>query len=495
MNFALGFSVALWAMMAPASFSDPLEGLAARALPDTRIALTIAFFSDPAKAKMTAEAKLARATAHWRKKRAKKLNPFLPKQQTAIEAWLFDEDAENLRWPIQVFNEHVPQMTINLRTFSEERTYFAALQNAFGKSQGPDVVMVKSGWMPMLTKQLKPAPEPLYIPRECTDFFFAFACEAFTDEKQVYAIPLFVRSLFVFANRELLADDRIVVGDRPSESWKGFLDNEQKFRKFQAPEKYFFFLDPPDQNKTAARLLAALLIQAPAGQPPADAVRDGVRLIEMLYAWSKRENDGYSTVPVTAIDRFLRGDTAVIFGTEEEYRRITRHFVEEREPKIKIEDVVVAPLPFIDAANRSTLGESWGLAVPHNSAHGDAAWAFLTFLAEEENISDIAVRSKRTPSRPALSEYGPFRTSAERAHNPPVPFGTLDFEQKFAENIAALLSQDPLLKATRQQAAEALEQFRLNYERPTDSVGSADAGIPPTPQPDTGPVFSPAAGN
>ncbi len=469
MSSIVGIGIALLVAAFPASFSRNSALVSELLLPDNRIGIVLQKAANPAGTQDQIAEKIDTATKDWKKKRNKNVRPFLPERSVILEVWLYQENSDNLRWPIQEFNREVPNVTISFQTFSQERAYLDSLKNALATGKTPDVVMVKNGWIKELRDELSPAPEPLYIPEECYNFFFEFTCEAFSDENETLAIPLFVRSLLMIVNRDLLRDDRIVVGDRPSKIWLDFFSDQRNFAKFNEEDtNSFLYLDHPDKAITVGRLFNLLMLQSGEERPSKQVITDAVSLIQSFYGFSKasgRRTRG--PWEKTAVELFLEGQVAVIFGTEEEYLEITRSFLSGTNTKLKDTSVGVYAMPQVAIGRDITLGETWGLAVPKTAAQPDAAWAFLAYLAEEEPILSYAQRSKRTASRKAIADFNIFRDSAFLAKNPTPPFDALDFYDLLANNIAALLkeklerNEEP---TTIEDVVQAIVTFREQYE-------------------------------
>lgn len=468
MNAILSIGIALMVATFPGHVSPNAENLVERILPDARIGLVLDFVADVSIARQKTDERITEVTAEWKRKRQKDLTPFLGDGVITLEAWLYQENTENLRWPVQEFKRVAPNITIAFQTFSQERAYLNSLKHALATGETPDIVMVKNGWIKEIKNDLQPAPTALYRPDECRDFFFEFTCDAFSDEDETLAIPLFVRTLLMIVNRDLLRDDRIVVGDRPSKIWADFFSDQKNFAKFNEDNKQsFLFLDHPDKSNTVARLFALLMLQSGEDQPSEAVLTDGISLIKSLYQFSLAPGRRHDPFEKNAVELFLEGNTAVIFGTEEEYLEITRSFLSGTNSKLKDSAVGVYAMPQVAVGRDVTLGETWGLAVPRTAPHPEQAWAFLTYLSEEESILSYGQRSKKTPSRKAIAEFNIFRDSAMLAKNPTAPFDALDFYDLFAKNIAALLLEKPpkdVPPTTVADVVAAISSFRDQYD-------------------------------
>ncbi len=464
----VSIGIALLAATFPNALPAPVADFSRQLLPDSRIAIVLNFVAHTDEAQTETSKRLATATKNWKKKREKDLSPFLSDQAIVLDTWLYQENTENLRWPIQEFNRQFPNVTVALQTFSQERAYLNSLKHALATGEAPDIVMVKNGWIKEIKNELAPAPAALYIPEECYNFFFPFTCDAFSDGDKTLAIPLFVRTLLMIVNQDLLRDDRIVVGDRPSKVWSDFFADQKNFTKFNENKKNsFLLLDAPDKSNTVGRLFTLLMLQSGEENPSEEVIGDGVGLIKSLYDFSQAEGRKRDQLDKSAVDLFLEGNAAVIFGTEEEYLTITRSFLSGVNTKLKDSAVGVYAMPQVAVGRDVTYGETWGLAVPKSAPHPDQAWAFLTHLAEEQSLLSYAQRSKKTASRKAIADFNIFRDSALLAKNPIVPFDALDFYDLFAKNIADLLVEKPprdVIPTTIADVAAAIISFRNQYD-------------------------------
>lgn len=465
MNAIVSIGISLLAAAFPTVFPGSSGNYLDLLRPDMRIEIVMNMVANPDAASVMINRRVTQVTKNWKKIRIKSAKPFLPSAPVILEAWMFEENPESLRWPIQEFNQHVPNVTISLRNFSQQRIYLNSLKDALTTGTAPDIVMIHSGWMDELRPFLMPAPEPLYIPDECYNFFFKFACDAFSNSGKTFAIPIFVKSLVMIVNRDMLRDDRVVIGDRPSQIWKDFIADEKNFRKFFDIEKNtFIFLDHPDHSDTASRLFSLLMAQSEAARPSEAVVRDAVGLITKLYSLSEKSRMLGDRFKKSATERFLDGDIAVIFGTEDDYLEISKSFLQGKNTMLKSSSVDAFMMPQVNSNKNKTYGESWGFAVPANAKNADAAWAFLAFLSEEENIKSYSERSKKTASRSAMVDFNIFRESALLVTPPPYPFETLDFKEMFNKNIASMLLDSEV--TSPEAVVQAIILFLSQHETP-----------------------------
>lgn len=349
------------------------------------------------------------------REREKDFRPFRPRKNITLEMWILDDKEEDFSWPLQVLEKNIPEVTIDITSFSEERSYKKVLQEALKKKRPPDIFFVRGQWKDEFLPFMAPAPQELFSREDCQNFFFPFVCDTFSKGESMIAMPLFVESLFMVINRDLLRDDRVTLLDEPSKTWNGFFENAKNFARFMDKRFSFVEIDPV----SLFPFLATLLVQANGAE------KDSLVLGEHFF------------VDKDSLDDFLRGNLAIFFATEKEIALLENRIYQKKDVFVRSDAMDILPVPQLVSDAPKTYGDTLALTVSRDSLHQDISWVFLTFLGEEKNILDLSERTKKTPARKALAT-GIFRESALMAEPVPPPLRSLDFQEGFRNTLRAL---------------------------------------------------------
>ncbi len=405
----------------------------------------------------------------WKPSRRKNIREYLPLDKTTLTIWLFRESYKNFEPALQVFEKNVPQVTLDFKTFTKESEYFQALNNVLRGTGSPDVILISNGWWPNFKRHILSIPEELFSVEECYDFFFSYSCSAFREEDKILAVPLFTESLVMIVNQAMLRDDRITLGDRPATSWPGLLQNGERLPKYFSKESIFTAIKPSTENHVVSRLFITLLLQGMDKEEVSKEsileILDFVKKIDQLAYIGKKSSSINRFHEKQPYDRFIKGEIAVLFGTESLYHQILRRFLSSDKIGLNESEIGIFPLPKIQEKDEEiSVSQTWALAVPKKAQHQRQALAFLTYMAEEDSVQLFSKSTGRTPARITLAEHGVFRDIALHAKNPPGNTGTFDFEQKFPENFTALL----IGEKSPEEVADFILSYFPDYETPAE---------------------------
>lgn len=374
--------------------------------------------------------KLYTLSTKVKRKKEKDITAFLPKEKASLEIWLYEKNDDDLDWPIQVFEKNIDNVTIEVKSFAEKESYLHQVDYALTHDDAPDLIILPDKWLADREKYFFAAPEELFNLAECQDFFFRFACHTFADEeKNMLALPIFVRSTIMFVNTDLLRDDRITVGDRPERDWISFNKNKNNFYQFASKKESFVGLS----SKRPADLLLffkALKVQAGEG----DNSEEIAKFMNNFFDdYSRKDN---------SMERFLEGKVAILFGDQTTRKEILQAFLtKNKDLEIRKEAIVLQVIPRIKDQTLKTSGEAWGLMVPKKANNKNLAWAFLAFLAEEDKLADLSKKMQETAARQKLAPFDIFNKVANYTEVLSSPYAQAEFEEIFMENIILYIEE------------------------------------------------------
>lgn len=455
MDSIVGTSLAFLISLSPGNFPAATEEIIQETVPDNRIhqAVSLAFHIDDWSEKLGID--IIEISKTWTQERKKSIRPFLGEDNIELNIWLFEIKTSDLDWQKKIFEEYFPHVKINMQTFSEEIPYYHELQEAVFLETPPDIIMMKDGWVSYFRNSLYSAPDSLFSFSECSDFYFSFTCTGFQEtEEKMLGVPLFAETFVMLYNEDLFLDDRIAVGDKPEITWKGFIgENKKKFDELMGREFSFATIGDPPQSTDTLKFFLTLMNQAGQNPPDNRTLSEALKITDIVF---KRKTN--------PISFFHSGKVGILFGNSDMRSDILAAFQDEkvmRRSDLREDAVKTIIVPQIKKSAHVTLGESWGFSVPKNSKKKDAAWAFLAFISEEENIENIAKKTEKRPAWKDLSEKDIFYESLLSAQNPPWGMGTIEFQKQFLEKQEMFISNE---KSAEKVASE------LNYYLDISSI-------------------------
>lgn len=286
--------------------------------------------------------------------------------QVSLEMWGVFDDSDAYRDVIQEYirmNPHVKE--INYRKMNID-TYEKDLLDALASGNGPDIFMMRNGWLPSFANKVVPA-DPLMIgERGYRDAFVDVAAEDFIAESKIYAAPLSVDSLALYYNRDMLNAAGI---SAPPKTWQELLRNVRSLTKI---DEYGNVIQSAIAMGTAYNvnrstdILSLLFLQFGVnansiGQTRAD-FSSKVAVDSMIFytQFSNPSTSYYTWNPRLdySIDAFYQGKAAMMINYSYQIETI-------RQKNAKL-NFGIAPLPQFENNTPINFANYWGLAVSKN---------------------------------------------------------------------------------------------------------------------------------
>jgi multiple sugar transport system substrate-binding protein len=286
--------------------------------------------------------------------------------QVSLEMWGVFDDSDAYRDVIQEYlrmNPHVK--TIEYRKMDVD-TYEKDLLDALAAGNGPDIFMIRNGWLPAFSNKIAPADPGLINEKAYRDALVDVAGDDFVSDGKVYAMPLSVDSLALYYNKDILNVAGIAT---PPRTWQELLREVRPLTKIDA---YGNVIQSAVAMGTAYNvnrstdLLSMLFLQFGVaansiGQTRADfstqASTDSMTFYTQFastsspyYTWNPRLD--YS------IDAFYQGKAAMMLNYSYQLDTI-------RQKNAKL-NFGVAPLPQFENTPPVNLANYWGFAISKN---------------------------------------------------------------------------------------------------------------------------------
>lgn len=290
-------------------------------------------------------------------------------------------------------------------------SYERELVNALAAGRGPDVFMIHHTWLPKHGDKLLPAPdkvpgeeEPFFTLSEFQKTFADVTIDDLTYNGRIYALPLYVDTLALYYNKDLLGSAGIAL---PPKTWREFNEAVPKLVKkdedlniVQAAAT----LGTARNVNRSTDILMMMMIQGgtqmvsddgdeatfaqsvdgqPVGESALTYYTDFAMPTKEVYTWNGAQE--YS------VDAFSAGRAAMTINYSHQVP-----LIRAKNPRLNF---AVAPVPQHVAGDSRTFASYWAPAVSKASANPVAAWRFVRYLASPQGAVPYLNASGRPAAR------------------------------------------------------------------------------------------------
>ena len=325
---------------------------------------------------------------------------------------------------VEEFNAAQDAVTATL-TLVPEADYAAALSGAAASGDLPDVVDMDASFAFNYAWSGDLQPIDTCVPDELADDLLPSIVEQGTYAEQLWALGMFDSGLGMYADASVLEEVGVDIPTSPEEAWTA-----EEFTDLLGALRDAGFERPLDvkqnygQGEYYSYLYQPFLWSAGTDTLDRDAeVADGTlnspEAVDALTIFQGWFEEGYVD-DNTDDAAFVEGRTPVSMVGHWEYANYKDALGD---------DLVVLPLPDFGEGTRSGQG-SWQWAVGAD-ADADAAWEFIAFTLEPEQMERMSEASGAIPSRQSVAEgterFGPggdlelFRVQLEDGWTVPRP--------------------------------------------------------------------------
>lgn len=307
---------------------------------------------------------------------------FLPKllggggksTSATLTYWGLWEPSSVMQTVIADYEREHPGIKINY-TMQSPKGYRSRLQTAIGSGSGPDIARIHNTWLPMLKKQLAPAPTNLGI--NITDYYPVVA-KNFVVGNSIYALPLGIDGLALYYNPAILEE----IGAEVPTDWNALrklaLDLTKRNPTTGIIERAGVSIGTSNNVDHWSDILALLTLQnsgTPA-TPSEKSVQDALTFYT-LFATSDKSWDVSQPSSTYA---FASGTSAMMLAPS---WRIPE--IKNINPSLEFKIAEAPKLPTTDLAWASY----WAEAVPVSSKNPQAAWEFIKYLSTPEVLQKL----------------------------------------------------------------------------------------------------------
>lgn len=341
---------------------------------------------------------------------------------TAVELtwWGLWEDEALVRPVIEKYESENPNVNITYVKQAKE-DYRERLTNAIIRGDGPDIFRYHNTWVPMFSEYLAPLPSSVMSPSSYTQTFYPVATNDLAVGTNIYGIPLEYDGLVMFVNNEHFENAGIAAPD----NWDKIREVARQLTIKDEEDAILqsgIALGTVENVDHWEEIVALMMLQN--GADPAKPNNELAQDALVFYTLFNTQDEVWDeTMPPSTV-AFANGLVSMYIAPS--WRAFN---IKETNPTLDFKAVVLPQLPKETGTEPDvSYATYWVEGVSSKSANKEAAWQFLKFASEEENLQQLYSTASQT------------RAFGE-------PYSRIDMRE--------LLLDDPYLGALMSQAGDA----------------------------------------
>lgn len=389
-------------------------------------------------------------------------------QKVVLNFWDPFEDSQNLQPLITAYQQAHPNVQV-IYTKKDYTTYEQDLIDSLASGSGPDIFSINNTWLPKYLDKTTPAPTAAFTFKSYKDSFVDVAVNDFTKDQKIYGVPLYVDTLGLYYNKDILGTAGIAT---PPKTWDELAADVKKIRRADSTGYFTLSGVAAGTNANVNRgvdILALMMLQK--GTVPFS--QDGT---QPTFANSQQTSGNYSNPGLDgfnfytsfanpasqnynwnarsdySIDAFTNGRAAFLYSYS-----YTADTVRQKNPNLNF-DVAPVPQPNLNqpAVN---FANYWGEVVSKQSKNSAAAWNFLQFISSKSSLDTYYAKHKQPSSRndlislqiqdPDVGEFANANLTAKSFYKP---------DQAKLDDIFGRMIDNVILNGVSSQAALSQSQ-------------------------------------
>lgn len=333
----------------------------------------------------------------------------ISQREVTLTIWTALGDKSALAALIADYQALRPKTKFAVQEISEE-SFEAALVDALASGRGPDIWTAHHTWLAKHQAKMSVAPQSLLSAEDFRAMVVDVAADEWVLQNRVWGVPLFVDTLQLYYNRDLLNSAGIPT---PPKTWEEFLTAVPKLTKKDGLGNILVAgaaLGGASNVANAADILSALMLQT--GTKMVDLTQGRAAFDQpVTIADGSSYNAGEGALrfytdfanPSRAVYTWQIGlpSSRLMFADGKAAMLLDyasgRTVLKTRSPQLPYR---LAPLPQPAGATVSlTYPNYWAYTVSARSANKSDAWEFLAWLAEASQAEKYANLADTPPAR------------------------------------------------------------------------------------------------
>lgn len=256
-----------------------------------------------------------------------------------------------------------------------------------GTSPAPDIVKINNSWLPKFQKFLSPLPSTVMTAADYKQTFYPTAYADFSSTSgAIYAIPISAEGLGLIYNKTLIKQAGIT---EPPKDWDTLIEVAQKLTKKNAKgdiTQAGLAIGSSRNVKHAADIFSFLLMQNNVEvltEDPMAVTLTSSKAVSTLEFFKSFTTDYkvWSTDLPMDLQMFYSGTLAMMFAPS--WRAFD---IIQSAPSVEFD---IAPLPQLTGNDEINYAMYWGESVSSTSKNKEAAWKFIKYLSEKDNMKKL----------------------------------------------------------------------------------------------------------
>lgn len=313
---------------------------------------------------------------------------------TTLNYWGLWEPTSVMQAVISDYESQNPNVKINY-TMQSPKNYRSRFITAGTGSNPPDIVRIHNTWLPMLKKDLAPAPDTIVKPSDLSSYY-PIVQKNFVSGGKVYALPLEIDGLALIYNADIFEE----AGATPPADWNALrklaFDLTKTNPETKIIERAGIALGTTSNIEHWSDILGLLIMQnsGDPGKPSDTAVQDALT----FYTIVSTQDKSWDASQPNSVYAFATGTVAMIIAPSWQVSEI-----KAINPNLNFK---VAPAPVLPSTNYAW-ATYWAEAVPLTSKNQTEAWKFIKYLSSESVLQKMYAGASQIR---ALGEPYPLTT-------------------------------------------------------------------------------------
>ncbi len=301
-------------------------------------------------------------------------------EKVSLNYWSVFEPQENIQELINEFQTKNPNITINY-TRKSLKDYRQQVEARAGQTNGPDIFRYHNSWIPQMKGYLTETPQAITDGLNYDQTFYPVVSRDLKANRGYFGIPLMYDGLVLYYNKDLFERAGIL---KPPTEWGQIIDTAQQLKspKNGPLDTAGLAMGTTTNVDYWSDIFTLLMYQNNANLTDPLLTRENTETAINFYKQQANDTGVWNAAFPSSTETFAQGKVAMIFGVS-----WTAFEIQQKNPSLQFATVPVPQLP----GSKVGVASYWVEGVANNISKGkqDAAWKFLSYLAQKENMQKM----------------------------------------------------------------------------------------------------------